>query len=471
MKRLISIIAFIGLLLMTGVAQAAPVDCSGLPKSHTVTIGIKSTAGDVVKTPQATVEVTDALLMDSAYTYDFTEEVAGTTYVIQCLDATDATYNFTFTLSGRETFVNASVKSITDKLPTNYIMGSSVQTAKDDEIDDILTDTGTTIPGTIVTVQADLDNPTQYKATGFSTHSAADVKTAIEAGGSSIALILEDTGTTIPATIVTVQADLDNPTQYMANVAGMALDATVAKEATLANATYGLSALQVLLDAIATSTELTAMFDTIKGVGWTTQTLVAIQAAIESSGLSAQQVRDAMKLAPTAGASATDSIDDKIDGIEGGTTPEAVWSYATRKLSSRNIGAGEDIAREQTLTGTISSGVLQSMVTVTDSTTQTIIRGDVKTFTFNLGTGWNLTGKKVYFIAKDRPTSSNTTAIVNRVCTVTDAVNGVATITLTADETNKSGTYYAEAEVRDTDDTNPQTAKQFTLKISQDVRQ
>jgi hypothetical protein len=38
-------------------------------------------------------------------------------------------------------------------------------------------------------------------ATGFSTHSAADVKTAIESAGSSIAQILEDTGTSIPSSI------------------------------------------------------------------------------------------------------------------------------------------------------------------------------------------------------------------------------------------------------------------------------
>lgn len=38
-------------------------------------------------------------------------------------------------------------------------------------------------------------------AEGFSTHSAADVKTAIEQAGSSIAQILEDTGTTLPASI------------------------------------------------------------------------------------------------------------------------------------------------------------------------------------------------------------------------------------------------------------------------------
>jgi hypothetical protein len=41
-------------------------------------------------------------------------------------------------------------------------------------------------------------------ATGFSTHSAADVKTAIEAAGSHLTLILEDTGTTLPATLGTL---------------------------------------------------------------------------------------------------------------------------------------------------------------------------------------------------------------------------------------------------------------------------
>ena len=42
-----------------------------------------------------------------------------------------------------------------------------------------------------------------------SSHTAAGVKTAIEAGGSSIAQILADTSTTIPGTITTAQNDLD----------------------------------------------------------------------------------------------------------------------------------------------------------------------------------------------------------------------------------------------------------------------
>ena len=61
--------------------------------------------------------------------------------------------------------------------------------------------TGT--PPTVTQIRQEMDTnstkmaPSQvladYKATGFSTHSAADVKTAIEAVGSSIALILADT--------------------------------------------------------------------------------------------------------------------------------------------------------------------------------------------------------------------------------------------------------------------------------------
>ena len=120
----------------------------------------------------------------------------------------------------------------------------------------------------------------------------------------------------------------------------------------------------------------------------------------------------------------------------------------------------------------VATGVLDNMITVTDNAPVTVIRGDVKTLTFNLGTSWNLTSKKVYFIAKASRTAANTTAIINKECTVTDAINGVATITFTATESGTIGVYYAEVEVRDNDGTsNPLTAMQFKLIVSQDVRQ
>jgi len=46
-------------------------------------------------------------------------------------------------------------------------------------------------------------------AAGVSTHAPADVKTAIEAAGSSLAQILEDTGTDLPAAIAALQTDVD----------------------------------------------------------------------------------------------------------------------------------------------------------------------------------------------------------------------------------------------------------------------
>lgn len=50
--------------------------------------------------------------------------------------------------------------------------------------------------------------------------------------------------------------------------------------AVLNDGTYGLSALQVLLAAIDTSTELAARFTEIKGSGWTIETLKAIYDAV-----------------------------------------------------------------------------------------------------------------------------------------------------------------------------------------------
>jgi len=50
--------------------------------------------------------------------------------------------------------IDTGVNNIEAKLPTNFIMGSAVQTAKDDEIDAILVDTGTTIPAAISSSEA-----------------------------------------------------------------------------------------------------------------------------------------------------------------------------------------------------------------------------------------------------------------------------------------------------------------------------
>lgn len=61
--------------------------------------------------------------------------------------------------------IQSNVQDIHDKLPTNYIMGSGVLTDKDDEIDDILTDTGTTIPAQITQHDTDIKALPNIKAT------------------------------------------------------------------------------------------------------------------------------------------------------------------------------------------------------------------------------------------------------------------------------------------------------------------
>lgn len=94
----------------------------------------------------------------------------------------------------------------------------------------------------------------------------------------------------------------------------VALDSTVAKEATLSthdtyikalleSATYGLAALKTLIDAIDTSTELAARFTEIKGATWSNETLESIKAAID--------------------------LIDTATGI----TAEDVWTYVTRNLT------------------------------------------------------------------------------------------------------------------------------------------
>ena len=60
-------------------------------------------------------------------------------------------------------------------------------------------------------------------------------------------------------------------------------DGDLALQSTLTNATYGLSALQTLVEAMDTSTELQARFDEIKGAGWTTETLKSIKELIDAS--------------------------------------------------------------------------------------------------------------------------------------------------------------------------------------------
>jgi len=98
-------------------------------------------------------------------------------------------------------------------------------------------------------------------------------------------------------------------------------------QSSIENATYGLSALQVLIDAIDTSTELTSRFDEIKGAGWTNETLKSIQDAIDAivdnvdwTDAEKKQIRSALGIdgdKVTAQNGQLQSIDTNVTSVKG----------------------------------------------------------------------------------------------------------------------------------------------------------
>lgn len=86
-------------------------------------------------------------------------------------------------------------------------------------------------------------------------------------------------------TLVAIKDLLDTVSSGVSaiDLSDLALETSVqANNTLLSNATYGLSALKDLLDAIDTSTELQARFTEIKGASWTTETLKAIKTAVDN---------------------------------------------------------------------------------------------------------------------------------------------------------------------------------------------
>jgi hypothetical protein len=150
------------------------------------------------------------------------------------------------------------------------------------------------------------------------------------------------------------------------------------------------------------------------------------------------------------------------NGGSGGGTPVNIDEIAAMFAILQNI-----------LTGAVAQGVIQRRAVYKDTRTIETVRGDSWPIPFSLGPAESWEGRTVYFIAKKTQTADNDTAIVNREITVTDAVNRIGIITLTAAENAAVGKYYAEIESRDpeAEDEDPRTEYQGTLKITQDTRQ
>ena len=125
------------------------------------------------------------------------------------------------------------------------------------ETANILTDTGTTLEGHLTDIKGTgflkdtTSLPQCLTATGFSTHSAADVKTAVEAAGSSIALIKAKTDN-LPDSPAAVGSQMDlvnapNATAVTAIQNGLSTFDSAADAVTLANGAHGGAAATITL--------------------------------------------------------------------------------------------------------------------------------------------------------------------------------------------------------------------------------
>jgi hypothetical protein len=177
--------------------------------------------------------------------------------------------------------------------------------------------------------------------------------------------------------------------------------------------------------------------------------------------------------------------ENRIPWPDGNKTVLFRESGSSTVLLQQAMRTENDIEVEYALTGTLAAGVtvtvnptqvgkgvLTQLVIKTSGATIKVKRGDVHYRGFNLGADFYKASAKYYFCAKLVQTDDNSTAIVNREMTVTDAANCSMNITFTSAELATVAIYFAEIERRDSDGTsNPRACWEGKLDISQDTRQ
>lgn len=199
---------------------------------------------------------TDTLLVSGAimievgngiYKYNHTGYERTIPYVARCDGGSPVPDTFRYTYGSNEDDLLLAFK-----IPDENFMGSSVKSSKDDEIDAILVDTGTTLPAQITSAESNIIaeiDANETKIDNLQTDITDILADTNEIQGKlptnnimgssdksdkddEIDAILVDTGTTLPATLSTmdgkldnIQVDLDNPDQYKADVSALATEA------------------------------------------------------------------------------------------------------------------------------------------------------------------------------------------------------------------------------------------------------
>ena len=257
------------------------------------------------------------------------------------------------TIATVDTVVDA-VKAVTDNLPDSGALSSlataSALSTVDSVVDSILEDTGTTIPGTIATVDTVVDGikavtdnlPDSGALSSLATASAlATVDGNVDA-------VLVDTGTTLPATLSTIEGKVDTVdtvadgikavTDNLPDSGALSSLATAS-----ALATVDTNVDSVLVD---TGTTIPATLTTIDGKVDTVDTVAdAIKAVTDN-------LPDSGALSSLATASALATVDGNVDAVlvDTGTTLPATLSTIEGKVDTVDTVV-------DSISSTLSSGV------------------------------------------------------------------------------------------------------------------
>ena len=228
----------------------------------------------------------------------------------------------------------AAVKAQTDLIPADITtqLDTNVPAIKA-KTDLLPADTATQLDTNIPAIKAKTDLIPADIVTQLDTNIPA-VKAKTDLIGASVALESGGNLAAIKAQTDKFLFDVSNFVKSTAQNPELAyLDVDISSRETPAHVTAEVDdlitrakGLNEIYDSVALRA-LEATLTAIKGVGWTDETLKAIKDAISGGGISAQDVRDAMKLAPSAGDPATGSIDKHLDDLVSGTEPPSKASF------------------------------------------------------------------------------------------------------------------------------------------------
>ena len=252
-----------------------------------------------------------------------------------------------------ETVADA-IKAVTDNLPDSGALSSlataSALSTVDTVVDSILEDTGTTIPGTIATVDTVVDGikAVTDNLPDSGALSSLATASAVATVDSNVDAVLVDTGTTLPATLSTIEGKVDTVdtvadgnkavTDNLPDSGALSSLATAS-----ALATVDTNVDSVLVD---TGTTIPATLSTIEGKVDTVDTVAdAIKAVTDN-------LPDSGALSSLATASALATVDGNVDAVlvDTGTTLPATLSTIEGKVDTVDTVV-------DSISSTLSSGV------------------------------------------------------------------------------------------------------------------